>query len=139
MTTSAGGPYPIDDTDESVGELVAKLTDDFGSLIQSHIQLAKEEIVAELRVAARGAGLISGSAVIGWIAVLLVSFAAAWGLSEVLDSAWLGFLVVGFVWAVAAAFLFVIGRRTLQGVQAVPHETMEELEEDKRWLTEQTN
>ena len=67
MTTSAGAPYSIDDPEESVGELVGKLTDDFGSLVQSHIQLAKEEIVAELKEAARGAGLMSGSALAGWV------------------------------------------------------------------------
>lgn len=139
MTTSAGAPYPIDDPDESVGDLVGKLTDDFGSLVQSHIQLAKEEIVAELKQAARGAGMVSGSALAGWIAVLLVSFAAAWGLGELVDSTWLGFLIVGVAWGGIAGALFVTGRRTLQEVQPVPQETMDELEEDKRWLAEQTN
>lgn len=139
MTTSAGAPYSIDDPEESVGELVGKLTDDFGSLVQSHIQLAKEEIVAELKEAARGAGLMSGSALAGWIAVLLVSFAAAWGLGELLDSAWLGFLLVGLAWGAVAAALFVSGRRTLREMQPVLNKTMDELEEDERWLAEQTS
>ena len=68
--------------------------------MQSHIQLAKEEIVTELKQAGRGAGLVGGAALAGWIALLLLSFAAAWGLSELVESVWAGFLVVGLVWAV---------------------------------------
>jgi hypothetical protein len=139
MTTSGSPPYPVDEPDQSVGDLVGKLTSDFGSLVQSHIQLAKEEIVAELKQAGRGAGLVGGAALAGWIALLLISFAAAWGLSELFDSAWLGFLAVGLVWAVIAAALFINGRGTLQELEPLPRKTMSELEEDKKWLTEQTN
>ena len=139
MTASGSTPYPVDEPDKSVGDLVGELTSDVGSLVQSHIQLAKEEIVTELKQAGRGAGLIGGSALAGWLALLLISFAAAWGLSELFDSTWLGFLVVGLVWAVTAGSLFMIGRRALQEVEPLPRETIDELEEDRRWLTEQTN
>ena len=139
MTASGSPPYPVDEPDQSVGDLVGKLTSDFGSLVQSHIQLAKEEIVTELKQAGRGAGLVGGAALAGWIALLLVSFASAWGLAELFDSVWLGFLVVGVVWAVIAAALFINGRQTLQELEPMPRQTMNELEEDKKWLTEQTN
>jgi len=139
MTASGSPPYPVDEPDQSVGDLVGKLTSDFGSLVQSHIQLAKEEIVTELKQAGRGAGLVGGAALAGWIALLLVSFASAWGLAELFDSVWLGFLVVGVVWVAIAAALFINGRQTLQEIEPMPRQTMNELEEDKKWLTEQTN
>ena len=139
MTASGRPPYPVDEPDQSVGDLVGKLTSDFGSLVQSHIQLAKEEIVTELKQAGRGAGLVGGAALAGWIALLLISFAAAWGLAELFDSVWLGFLVVGVIWAVIAAGLFINGRQTLQEIEPMPRQTMNEVEEDKKWLTEQTN
>ena len=107
--------------------------------MQSHIQLAKEEIVTELKQAGRGAGLVGGAALAGWIALLLLSFAAAWGLSELVESVWAGFLVVGLVWAVIAVALFINGRQTLQEIEPMPRQTLNELEEDKKWLTEQTN
>lgn len=138
MTTSTQPPYPIDEPDKSVGDLVAELTEDFGSLVQSHVELAKEEILAEVKEAARGALLLGGSALVGGIALLIVSFAAAWGLAELIDSVWLGFLLVGLVWAVIAGVLFMNGRRTIGDVQP-PKETIETLEEDKRWLAEQTS
>ena len=139
MTTEAGVPYPIDDPDESIGDLVGRLTDDFGSLVQSHVQLAKEEIMAEVKDAAKGTGLIGGAALVGWIAVLLISFAAAWGLAELMDSAWLGFLLVGVIWGAIAVALFARGRGVLQEVKPVPPQTIDELQEDEKWLAEQMN
>ena len=139
MTASGSPPYPVDEPDQSVGDLVGKLTSDFGSLVQSHIQLAKEEIVDEIKQAGRGAGLVGGAALEGWIALLLISFAAAWGLSGLFDSVWLGFLMVGLIWAVTAAALFISGRGALQELDPLPRKTINELEEDKRWLTEQSN
>jgi Putative Actinobacterial Holin-X, holin superfamily III len=139
MTDSERGPYPLDQPEVSVGELVARLTEDFGAIVQSHIKLAKEEITAELKKAGRGAGMLGGGAMAGWIAALLLSFALAWGLAELFDEQWLGFFVVGLLWTVAAAWLFSTGRRQLQDVEAKPEQTIEELKEDKRWLTEQKN
>ena len=139
MTTSERGPYPVDQPDVSVGDLVGRLTDDFGSIVQSHIKLAKEEITAEVKKAGRGDGMLGGSALAGWIAALLLSFALAWGLAELFDEPWLGFLIVGLIWGGAAAWLFLSGRRQLQEVEPVPEQTVEELKEDQKWLTEQKN
>lgn len=139
MTTSERGPYPVDQPDVSVGDLVGRLTDDFGSIVQSHIKLAKEEITAEVKKAGRGAGMLGGSALAGWIAALLLSFALAWGLAEFFDEPWLGFLIVGLIWGGAAAWLFLSGRRQLQEVEPLPEQTIEELKEDQKWLTEQKN
>lgn len=139
MTTSERGPYPLDQPEVSVGDLVGKLTDDLGAIVQSHIMLAKEEITAEVKKAGRGAGMLGGSALAGWIAALLLSFALAWGLAELFDEPWLGFFVVGLLWTVTAAWLFSTGRRQLQEVEPKPEQAIEELKEDQRWLTEQKN
>ena len=139
MTTAEHEPYPVDQPEATVGDLVGRLTDDFGSIVQSHVMLAKEEITAEIKKAGRGAGMMGGSALAGWIAALLLSFALAWGLAALIDEPWLGFLVVGLVWALAAAWLFITGRRQLQEVEPLPEQTIDELKEDQRWLTEQKN
>ena len=136
MTTAERGPYPVDQPEASVGDLVGRLTDDFGSIVQSHVMLAKEEITAEIKKAGRGAGMMGGGALAGWIAALLLSFALAWGLAALFDEAWLGFLVVGVIWGVTAAWLLLSGRRQLQEVEPLAEQTIEELKEDQRWLTE---
>lgn len=133
------GPYPLDEPDTSLGELAGRLTSDMGALITDHLELARVEMVADLKQAARGAGLMGGGAVAAWLAALLLSLAAAWGLAEALDSTWLAFLIVGAIWAVVAAVMAAIGKQQLDQVDPVPDQTMEELERDKRWLKEQTN
>lgn len=139
MTDLRRRPYPIEEPDVSLGELFGRLSHDVGAMFRDHIELAKEETKAELKEAGTGAGLIGGAALAGWMAALMLTFAAAWGLAELLDNIWLAFLVIGVIWAVVAAFLWMSGRNEMEKVDLRPHETMDELEEDKKWLTEQTN
>ncbi|MGH2702084.1 MAG: phage holin family protein [Actinomycetota bacterium] len=127
----------MDEPELPLGELVGRLTNDFGELVQSHIKLAKEEITTEVKQAGRAAGLLGGSALAGWIALLILSFALAWGLAAWWDSPGLGFLAVGAIWTAVAAALWVRGRHEMQDFEPMPQETIEELEEDKRWLSEQ--
>lgn len=139
MTDRHGEPYSLDEPEASMGDLIGRLTNDFGNLVQDHVQLAKEEITAEVKKAGAGAGLLGGGAVAGWIAVLLLSLAAAWGLADALDNVWLGFLIVGLLWLAVAAVLALMGRSRLEEVDPKPRQTVHELKEDKEWLTEQTN
>jgi hypothetical protein len=136
--TTEREPYPVDEPEASIGDLVGRLTTDLGILVRDHIQLAKEEIKVEVKEAGSGAGLLGGGALAAWIAVLLLSMGLAWGMAEALDP-WVGFVVVGALWAIAAMVMAASGRKRLENVDPVPRETMEEIQEDKLWLTEQTN
>ena len=128
-------PYPLDEPDKSLGDLVGELTQQFGELVTDHLRLARVEIVEDLKDAGRGAGMVGGGAVAGWIAALILSMAAAWGLAEAMET-WLAFLVVGVVWAVAAAVLLSTGKKALKDVDPMPTETIHELEKDKQWISE---
>jgi hypothetical protein len=130
--------YRLEEPDASVGELVSRLTEDLGVLVRDHIQLAKEELKAEAKQAGSGVGMLGGGAVAGWIALVLLSMALAWGLAEVM-APWLAFLIVGVVWAVVAAALAATGRKKIEEVDPVPRETVREIKEDQRWLNEQRN
>jgi uncharacterized membrane protein YqjE len=136
--TSEREPYPVEEPDASMGDLVGRLTSDLGILVRDHIQLAKEEIKVELKEAGSGAGLLGGGALAGWIALMLLSMGLAWGIAEAVDP-WVGFVVVGALWAIGAMVMAASGRKRLEKVDPVPRETMEEIQEDKKWLTEQTN
>lgn len=139
MTDLRRTPYPLEEPEASLGDLVGRITHDMGAMFRDHIELAKEETKAELKEAGAGAGLMGGAALAGWMAALMLTFAAGWGLAEILDSIWLGFLLVGVIWAAVAGGLWVSGRKEMQKVDLKPTLTMSELEEDKRWLREQTN
>lgn len=131
-------PYPLEEPDVTIGELVGRITDDLNVMLRDHIELAKRETVAEAKKAARAVGLLGGGAVAGWIAALMLSLAGALALALVMEG-WLAFLIVGLVWMVVAAMVAVAGRNELRDVDPEPSETVQELREDKEWLREQTS
>jgi uncharacterized membrane protein YqjE len=130
-------PYPVDEPDTSLGELAGRLTGEMGALLTDHLQLARVEIIEDLKKAGRGVGFLGAGAMAGWLAALLLSMAAAWGLADFVDT-WLAFLIVGAVWAIVAAVTATSGKKQLEDVDPVPAETMNELEKDKQWISEQT-
>ena len=126
------------EADRSMGELFGRLTEDVGELISTQFELAKAELrhdVAEARKAATLLGAGIGAAV---LTVLMLSFAAAWGLAEVMDAGW-AFLIVGVVYAIAAAVLLQQGRARLNEATPVAEQTVESLKEDVEWARHQTS
>lgn len=139
MTAWEREPYPLEEPNTSIGELVGRISDDLSGLMRDHIQLARHEITEEAKKAGKAAGMLSAAALAGWLSLVMLSFAAAWGLAVAFDSIWLGFLVVGLLWAVVAGITFMIGRNRMGEVDPVPDETVVELREDREWLREQTS
>jgi uncharacterized membrane protein YqjE len=122
--------------DQSLGELLGRVSRDFSELVSTQVELAKVELRAEIAAAGRGAGILTGGAFCAYLAVVLLSFAAAWGLSEVLPEG-VAFLIVGAVYALAAAVLLPKGKDRLSRVRAVPEKTAESVREDVQWAREQ--
>ena len=122
--------------DQSLGELLGRVSRDFSELVSTQVELAKVELKEEIAAAGRGAGILTGGVFCAYLAVLLLSFAAAWGLSEVLPEG-VAFLIVGVVYAVAAAVLLPRGKDRLSRVRPVPERTAESVREDVQWAREQ--
>jgi hypothetical protein len=123
-------------TDATLGELFAGLSSDMSALLRDEVSLAKVELKDEVSKLGRAGGMFGGAALAGYMTVVLLSFAAAWGLSEVMAAGW-AFLIVGAVWAAAAALLYLRGRDQLQTVQPKPEQTIDTLKEDIRWAKNQ--
>jgi uncharacterized membrane protein YqjE len=123
--------------DTSLPELLSRLSSDFGELVSTQVELAKVEIKEEIARAGKGAGLLGGGAFVGYLAVILLSFAAAWGLAEIMPEGF-AFLIVGAVYSVVAIVLLRTGREQMRSVQAVP-ETTETLKEDVQWAKQQVS
>jgi hypothetical protein len=121
--------------DESLGELFSRAADDLSSLVRTHVELARTEIREEARRAGRAGGMLSGGAAAGYLALILVSFAAAFALDEVMHIA-LACFVVGIVWAIVSAVLLMRGREEVQNLEAAP-ETTTTLKEDATWVKQQ--
>ena len=132
-----GEPFGLNEPEISLGDLVSRLSNEAGNLIRTHIELAKTEVKEEVKNAAAGAGLLAGGAVAGHLALIVLSIAAGWALAEVMPIG-LAFLVVGVIWVVVAAVLFVVGRARLRRVEP-PKQTLAEIQEDKEWLKQQAS
>jgi uncharacterized membrane protein YqjE len=130
------GPTEPLEPDASVGELLSRVTDDFSALVRTHVDLAKVEIKEEVARAGKGAGLLTGGAIAGLFAVLMLSFALAWGLAELVDAGW-AFLIVGLIWAAVATGLALTGRKELRTVDPVPQTTTQTIKDDIEWAKEQ--
>lgn len=121
--------------EKSLGELFGELTSDVGTLVRKELELAKVEGKDELKRAGKGAGLLGGAGLAGWMSVLFVSLAAAWLLNLAMNRA-LAFAVVGVVWGIAALVMLKAGRRELARVEPLP-KTVETLKEDVEWAKTQ--
>jgi Putative Actinobacterial Holin-X, holin superfamily III len=122
--------------DRKLGELFADLSRDVSTLVRQEVQLAKTELRDEVSKAGKAGGMLGGAALMGLYCLLLLAFAAAWGLSEVVPEG-VAFLIVGVVFGIVAAVLFVVGRAKLRQVRPVPNETVETLKEDVQWAKAQ--
>lgn len=126
-------PYPIEQPDKSLGDLVGDLTSEFSQLVQDHIELAKHEIKTDAKQAARAGGALAGAAVVGLVALVVLSMAAGWGLAEIMAPGW-AFLIVGGAWAIVAAVLALAGKKQIDRMDPGPQQTMDQLQEDRQWI-----
>ncbi|MCO1596655.1 phage holin family protein [Micromonospora sp. RHAY321] len=105
-------------TQASVGDLLGDVTRDLSTLMRKEVELAKAELREEASQAGKAGGMFGGAGLAGFLAILFVSFAAWWGLSNVMDQGWAA-LIVAVVWGVVAAGLFVNARNELRRARAV--------------------
>ncbi len=90
------------------------------------VSAAAKDDLAEAKQITKPAGMLGGAAGAGLIALLLLSFALAWGLAEVVPAG-VAFLIVGLLYAIVAGVLFSVGKKKLQQVNLAPDKTMSTL------------
>lgn len=130
---------------QSLGELFGRVTSDLSTLVRQEMQLAKVEIKQEVKTAGKAGGLLGGSAVTGYFALLFLSLALAMLIANVIPDSLsqisrvlIGFLVVGLLYGIAAAVLGSKGKKELDHVDPVPQQTVETLKEDVQWAKTRT-
>lgn len=90
------------------------------------VSAAAKDDLAEAKQITKPAGMLGGAAGAGLIALLLLSFALAWGLAEVVPAG-VAFLIVGLLYAIVAGVVFSVGKKKLQQVNLAPDKTMSTL------------
>ena len=137
MTTS----YPQDRseqvTETSIGELIGDISNELSQLFRQEVELAKAELKEEAAKAGKAAGMLGGAGFAGYLAVVLLSFAAVFGLANVMDAGWAA-LIVAVVWGAVGAALYATGRKKLMTVDPMPRRTVDTIKEDAQWLKNPT-
>ncbi|RAO38100.1 phage holin family protein [Micromonospora saelicesensis] len=105
-------------TQASVGELIGDVTRDMSTLVRKEVELAKAELREEVSQAGKAGGMFGGAGLAGFLAVLFVSYALWWGLSNTMDQGWAA-LIVAVIWAAVAGGLFINARTQLKRARAV--------------------
>lgn len=141
-TVNPGGARSVSQTttdnpseDASIGELVSATTRDLSQLFQAEVQLAKVELREEAKKAGQAGAMFGAAALLGYLALTLLCFAAAWGLSEIVPEG-VAFLIVAIIVGIVAAVLGLQGKKRMADVDG-PKQTIETLQEDVQWAKQQ--
>jgi Na+/melibiose symporter-like transporter len=121
------------DDDRSVGQLLGDVTRELQALVRKELELARAETKEELQRAGAAGKRFGVAGLAGYLAVVMLSFAAAWALTAIMPTGW-AFFAVGVVLGVVAAAMALQGRRRLRELHPVPQETVETLKEGVQWL-----
>jgi uncharacterized membrane protein YqjE len=122
---------------ESYSELLSELANNSAGLVRDEIALATQEMREKVASLKSGILMLSAAAIIGLIALETLTAAAVIGLIRTVGATNAA-LIVGSVLAVIGAVLALVGLGKIKRTSLRPQQTIETLEEDKKWLKELT-
>lgn len=122
----------------SLGDLVGDIATDLTTLVKQEIELAKTEAKTEATKAGKGVGLFGGAGVAGHLALFFLSLALMFLLDSWMHTGWAA-LIVGAIWAIAAAVMAVTGRKELKSMNPKLETTQKTLKEDAAWARQLKN
>ena len=115
--------------DRSLSELLSDVTGEIATLFRKEVELARVETSEQVSRAAKAGAMLGAAAVVGFLTLILLAFAAAWGLSEVVPEG-VAFLIVGVVFGIVAAVLASAGKKKIASVNPMPDQTVQTLKAD---------
>jgi len=129
---------PAGEESRSVGELVFDVSERVTILVREEIELAKAEISEKLTTLARGAGIGAAAAVFLLAALLMILFAIALLINDLLGvetAVWAGFAIEALIWIVVAVVAALVAKKLFDDVDSpTPDMAIEELKETKETL-----
>jgi len=135
-TVSHGHDHDL--REESLGDLVKRLSAETSTLVKQEVDLAKAEMSQKAAHAKKGAIPLGVAAVLGLMALGALTAFLIMGLDTFLPG-WVAALIVTVVLGGIAAFMAMKGKKELQAaVPPVPEQTVETVKEDVQWAKTQT-
>jgi len=117
----------------SFGELIGRLATESGQLVKAEIALAKREMSDKVTEKAEGAKFFAIGAVLGLSALFSFTAFLIYALGAWLPL-WLSAAIVALAFGISAYLAVRAGINKWQHVNLKPEQTIETLEEDKRWI-----
>ncbi len=124
-----GGNLPI-------ATLFNTLMHDVTLLFRKEFELARSELSWKASRLSNGAAMLGAAAAVGLAALLFLMAAATFAFALVVP-AWAAALIVGGLAAIAAASLYLIGRKRLTGEGLYPERTVRTLRDDAEFTRRQ--
>ncbi len=117
-----------DEEEQPIGELFSELSSNLQQLVRKEVELAKVEATEQAKRAGKAGAMFGAAAVTGFLGVLLLLFAAAWGLDAILPTG-IAFLLVAVLCLGIAAVCASVGRKKVAEIRP-PQQTVETLKQD---------
>ena len=123
--------------DRPLGELFKRLSQDLALLVRQELDLARVELVEKSKTVGAGAGMLSGAAIAGLLALGSLTAFAILALSLAM-APWLAALIVTIVYGAAAGVLALTGKKKIEeATPLVPQQTLDTVKEDVKWAKTQ--
>lgn len=119
MAATVGSQSDRLDADHKLSALVTSATKDLSRLVRDEVALAKAELRRDMKQAAMGGGLFAVAGLLALFALIMFSFAIAYGIEAAgIGLAWAWF-IVGGGYVVLGALLGGIGTLRLKKIRGV--------------------
>jgi membrane protein len=117
-------------TDESIADLMRRLSEQTTELVRQEIELAKAELQVKGKKAGIGAGMFGGAGVFGFYAFGALTACAILALATAVDG-WLAALIVAVVYGAIAGVLALTGKNKVQeATPPVPERAIDSAKQD---------
>jgi hypothetical protein len=123
--------------DKGIPTELKQLADQTARLAKLELELARAELAGKAGSLGRGAGLLLGAALLGFVSLFVLTAAAILALATAV-AGWLAALIVFAGYLIAAASLALLGRGALNKVTPlVPERAVNSLKGDLKWVATQ--
>lgn len=128
-TLPPAAPGPDAASEPSIGDLVRRLVEDTGHLVQTEFQLARSEVGDNVKAAAVGAGAIALGATFLLASLFTLLSAAIASLTPLVGATWAALIVAGGT-ATCGIVLVLIGKARIGANDFTPKRALASLRDD---------
>jgi drug/metabolite transporter (DMT)-like permease len=121
----------------SLGELLAELSRETGTLVRKEVELATTEMTAKLKVTGTHVATAAVGGALAHAGLLVILAALVIALTQAGVTPWLSAVIIGALTIGIGYFLINKGITALRTTSVAPVQTIETLKENAKWTTGQ--